>query len=44
MAGVEIDNFVRKFKQLCFAGVSATLSVESSNGKAHLSLKAELDV
>ena len=44
MASVEIDNFVKKFKQLCFAGTSATLNVESINGIAIVSLRAEIDI
>ena len=44
MVTMEIDNFVRKFKQLCFAGISATLNVESKNGKAIVNLTAEIDI
>ena len=44
MASFEIDSFVRKFKQLCFAGISATLNVESKNGKAIVNLTAEIDI
>ena len=44
MASVEIDNFVKKFKQLCFSGIPATLNFESKNGKTFVNLGAEIDI
>lgn len=38
----EVDNFVTKFKNLCHAGVKATLTVEAENGEAFVTLKAGL--
>ena len=42
MANTEIDSFVLKFKYLCHAGYKASLSLESDNGEAFVSLKAGL--
>ena len=42
MAHTEIDSFVLKFKYLCHAGYKASLSLESENGEAFVSLKAGL--
>ena len=42
MAGSELDSFMGKFKQLCLAGISATLSVDCQRGKTTIDLKAEL--
>ena len=42
MAHTEIDSFVLKFKYLCHAGYKASLSLESDNGEAFVSLKAGL--
>ena len=38
----EIDSFILKFKNLQYAGKKATLTFEAENGKALVSLKAEL--
>ena len=38
----EIDSFILKFKNLQYAGLKATLTLEAENGKALVSLKAEL--
>ena len=42
MACVELDSFLTKFKSLQFAGIEATLTVESKNGEAFVTLKAGL--
>ena len=42
MANNEIDSFVRKFKVLCQAGRSATLTLSSDAGKASLNLQVDL--
>ena len=44
MASVQIDSFISKFKQLCYAGIAANLNIESINGKAIVCLKAEVSV
>ena len=36
----EIESFVLKFKNLCHAGLKATLTLEAENGEAFVSLKA----
>ena len=41
---MEIDNFMKKFKQSCFAGISATLNIASNDGKAFESVRTEIDV
>ena len=38
----EIDSFVLKFRNLCHAGLKATLTLEADNGQAFVSLKAGL--
>ena len=38
----EIDSFILKFKNLQYAGQKAILTLEAENGKAIVSLKAEL--
>ena len=38
----EIDSFILKFKNLQYAGQKAILTLEAENGKALISLKAEL--
>ena len=42
MAVSELDSFLGKFKQLCLAGISATLNVDCQHGKTLIDLKAEL--
>ena len=42
MACTELDSFLSKFKHLQFAGIEATLTVESKNGEAFVTLKAGL--
>ena len=42
MAVSELDSFLGKFKQLCLAGISATLNVDCQHGKTMIDLKAEL--
>ena len=42
MACTELDSFLLKFKHLQFAGIEATLTVESKNGEAFVTLKAGL--
>ena len=42
MASGEIDSFVLKFKNLCYAGLKATLTLDAENGEAFVSLKAGL--
>ena len=42
MANNEIDSFVRKFKVLCQAGRSATLTLSSDAGNASLNLQVDL--
>ena len=44
MANCEIESFVRKFKVLCQAGRSATLTISSDAGKASLNLCVDLGV
>ena len=44
MANYEIDSFVRKFKVLCQAGRSASLTLSSDAGKASLNLSVDLGV
>ena len=44
MADREIDSFVRKFKILCEAGRSASLTVSSNAGKAVINLRVDLGV
>ena len=44
MAYCEIDSFVRKFKILCEAGRSASLTVSSNAGKAVMNLRVHLGV
>ena len=44
MAYCEIDSFVRKFKILCEAGRSASLTVSSNAGKAVMNLRVDLGV
>ena len=38
----ELNSFLYKFKNLQFAGIEATLTLESKDGKAFVSLKADL--
>ena len=42
MADIEIDSFVRKFKVLCQAGRSATLTFSSDAGNASVNLHVDL--
>ena len=42
MAHTEADSFVLKFKNLWHAGVKATLTFQSDNGEAFVTLKAGL--
>ena len=42
MAFTELDSFLSKFKHLQFAGIEATLTIESKNGEAFVTLKAGL--
>ena len=42
MADTEIESFLIKFKQLCNAGINATFNVNSLNGKAIVTLHADL--
>ena len=42
MASNEIDSFVLKFRNLCYAGLKATLTLDAENGEAFVSLKAGL--
>jgi len=44
MGTVEIDSFVCKLKQLCFAGISASLNIEAKDGIASVCLKAEVNI
>ena len=38
----KFESFVHKFRNLCFAGLKATLTLEADNGQAFVSLKAGL--
>ena len=40
MASNEIESFVYKFKNLQYAGYTATLTLEAENGEAFVTLKA----
>ena len=42
MASAEIDSFVSKFKTLQYAGKKAILTLETKNGEAFVTLKAEV--
>ena len=42
MADAEIDSFLTKFKYLCSEGINASLNITSSNGKAIVTLHAEI--
>ena len=42
MADTEIESFITKFKHLCKIGINASLNLSSSNGKATVTLHAEL--
>ena len=42
MAHIEIESFIFKFRNLCHAGIKASLSYETENGEAFISLKAGL--
>ena len=42
MADAEIASFLTKFKLLCNAGVNASLNISSCNGKATVTLQADL--
>ena len=40
MAHIEIESFIFKFRNLCHAGIKASLSYDTENGEAFISLKA----
>ena len=42
MAVSEIDTFYLKFKNLCVAGINATLTLHSEEGRAQVTLNADL--
>ena len=42
MADTEIDSFLTKFKYVCSEGINASLNITSSNGKAIVTLHAEI--
>ena len=42
MADTEINSFLMKFKTLCCAGMNASLNMSCSNGKATVTLQAEV--
>ena len=42
MASREIDSFVFKFKNLQYAGLKASLTLETENGESFVTLKANL--
>ena len=42
MAVSEIDTFYFKFKNLCVAGINATLTLHSEEGRAQVTLNADL--
>ena len=42
MAHFEVDSFVTKWKHLCYAGLTATLKITSTDGEASVVLSADL--
>ena len=42
MADTEIESFLTKFKHLCSGGINASLNISSSQGKAIVTLHAEI--